>query len=112
MFRFLGPHGYFGKRMFFSAMWSGRAFGYWKSSIRALHSLRQFRQKKPVQRTSQKIRKLIRKPIEKENVDPKIYMRDTIGNICKILRYLTWDSAQEQLEKLSIRWDSLLSIRS
>ncbi|RVW27171.1 Pentatricopeptide repeat-containing protein [Vitis vinifera] len=55
-------------------MGSDRAFGYWKSSIRALHSLHQFRQKKPVQRTSQK--------------------------------YLTWDSAQEQLEKLSIRWDS------
>uniref|UniRef100_F6GWZ7 Pentatricopeptide repeat-containing protein n=1 Tax=Vitis vinifera TaxID=29760 RepID=F6GWZ7_VITVI len=53
-------------------------------------------------RTSQKFRK----PTEKENVDHKIYMRDTIGNISKILRYLTWDSAQEQLEKLSIRWDS------
>lgn len=102
MFRFLGAHGYIGKRMLFSAMGSDRAFGYWKSSIRALHSLHQFRQKKPVQRTSQKFRK----PTEKENVDHKIYMRDTIGNISKILRYLTWDSAQEQLEKLSIRWDS------
>ncbi|OVA04558.1 Pentatricopeptide repeat [Macleaya cordata] len=38
--------------------------------------------------------------------DPKVYMRDTIGNISKILRYSTWDSAQMQLEKLSIRWDS------
>lgn len=102
MFRFLGAHGYIGKRMLFLAMGSDRAFGYWKSSIRALHSLHQFRQKKPVQRTSQKFRK----PTEKENVDHKIYMRDTIGNISKILRYLTWDSAQEQLEKLSIRWDS------
>lgn len=106
MFSFLGAHGYIGKSMFFSAVWSYRPSWYGKSSIRALHSLGQFRQRKPVQRTSQKIRKLDRKWIEKENVDRKIYMRDTIGNICKILRYSTWDSAQEKLEKLSIRWDS------
>ena len=106
MFRFLGAYGYIGKGVFVSAMWSDRASGYWKSSIRVLHSIRQFRQKKPVHRTSQKIMKLIKKPIEKENVDHKVYMRDTIGNISKILRSLTWDSAQEKLGKLSIRWDS------
>lgn len=92
--------------MFFPAMWGDRTFGYWESSLRALHSLRQFRQKKPVQRTGGKMGKHDGKRIEKENVDHKIYMRDIIGNISKILRYSTWDSAQEQLEKLSMRWDS------
>ncbi|KAI5682727.1 hypothetical protein M9H77_03955 [Catharanthus roseus] len=33
-------------------------------------------------------------------------MRETITKISNILRYSTWDSAQEQLEKLSIKWDS------
>lgn len=33
-------------------------------------------------------------------------MKDTIRNISNILRYSTWDSAQQQLETLSIKWDS------
>lgn len=33
-------------------------------------------------------------------------MRDIIGNIYKTLRYSTWDSAQEQLLKLPMKWDS------
>lgn len=36
----------------------------------------------------------------------KIYMRDIISNIYKILKYSTWDSAQEELTKLNIKWDS------
>lgn len=46
------------------------------------------------------------KAAEKENVDPKVYTRDTIRIITNLLRYSTWDSAQEHLEKLSIKWDS------
>lgn len=49
-----------------------------------------------------------RKMVEKTEVEklPKVYMRDTIQTISKILRNSTWDSAQEQLNKLPIRWDS------
>lgn len=46
------------------------------------------------------------KPVEKRDLDQKVYSRDTIRNISNILRYSTWDSAQQQLEKLTIRWDS------
>ncbi|KAK9165603.1 hypothetical protein Scep_000794 [Stephania cephalantha] len=40
--------------------------------------------------------------------DPKtkLYMRDVITNISRILRYSTWDSAQDHLTKLPIKWDS------
>lgn len=33
-------------------------------------------------------------------------MRDIISNVYKILKYSTWDSAQEELTKLNIKWDS------
>lgn len=33
-------------------------------------------------------------------------MRDTLSKIHKILKFNTWDSAQDQLEKLPIKWDS------
>ncbi|CAK7339512.1 unnamed protein product [Dovyalis caffra] len=36
----------------------------------------------------------------------KNYMRSIISNIYKILKYSTWDSAQEELTKLNIKWDS------
>lgn len=68
--------------------------------------------------TSQKIiqqrkpRKIIRKSptpkslIKKQDVEPEIYARQRITKIYNILKYSTWDSAQEQLENLSIKWDS------
>ncbi|PPD88839.1 hypothetical protein GOBAR_DD14245 [Gossypium barbadense] len=40
------------------------------------------------------------------DVEPKVYMRDTISNIYKILKYSTWESAETQLKQLPIRWDS------
>lgn len=33
-------------------------------------------------------------------------MRDTIANVYKILKYSTWDSAQDLLKNLPIKWDS------
>ncbi|KAG5245624.1 pentatricopeptide repeat-containing protein [Salix suchowensis] len=36
----------------------------------------------------------------------KTYMRNIISNIYNILKYSTWDSAQEELTKLNIKWDS------
>lgn len=46
------------------------------------------------------------KSVGKEDVKPKVYMRDMVANIYRILKYSTWDSAMEQLEKLSLKWDS------
>lgn len=43
----------------------------------------------------------------KNNVtDFKVYTRDIVWKIYKILKYSTWDSAREELENLPIRWDS------
>ncbi|MED6108689.1 hypothetical protein PIB30_026532 [Stylosanthes scabra] len=43
---------------------------------------------------------------EDSRSDPKEYMRNVIGNIYKTLKYSTWDSAQQHLENLPLRWDS------
>uniref|UniRef100_A0A7N0US03 Pentatricopeptide repeat-containing protein n=1 Tax=Kalanchoe fedtschenkoi TaxID=63787 RepID=A0A7N0US03_KALFE len=37
---------------------------------------------------------------------PRVYARDVVRNISNILRYSPWDSAEEQLRNLSIKWDS------
>ncbi|KAG8384522.1 hypothetical protein BUALT_Bualt04G0126600 [Buddleja alternifolia] len=50
-----------------------------------------------------------RKPsIKKQNVEPKIYTAEKITKIYNILKYSTWDSAQEQLKNLCIKWDSYI----
>ncbi|XP_057529215.1 pentatricopeptide repeat-containing protein At2g01390 [Amaranthus tricolor] len=46
------------------------------------------------------------KQVEKKNVDRKVYMRDVVREISNILRYNSWDSAQAQLHRLHIKWDS------
>ncbi|KAI3795081.1 hypothetical protein L1987_37725 [Smallanthus sonchifolius] len=40
------------------------------------------------------------------STNPKVYMKDTIRSISNILRFSTWDSAQQQLQTLTIKWDS------
>ncbi|KAI5319502.1 PREDICTED: pentatricopeptide [Prunus dulcis] len=78
-----------------------------KSSIKSIHSLNRIKQNepsKPITRKSTK--KHFKSSKKQEDADPKIYMRETIGNIYKILKYSTWDSAQDQLQRLPIRWDS------
>ncbi|GAV76772.1 PPR domain-containing protein/PPR_2 domain-containing protein [Cephalotus follicularis] len=79
-----------------------------KTCIKCMHSLHKSKPQKPI---SNKFTKKSKKPQSKnQNVvvePPKVYMRDTISNIHKILKYSTWDSAQNQLEKLPIsKWDS------
>ncbi|KAM0037944.1 putative tetratricopeptide-like helical domain superfamily [Helianthus debilis subsp. tardiflorus] len=39
-------------------------------------------------------------------ITPKAYMKDTITTISNILRYSSWDSAQQHLQTLTIKWDS------
>ncbi|KAF5205569.1 Pentatricopeptide repeat-containing protein [Thalictrum thalictroides] len=75
--------------------------GYGRDNAKGLHSLQQFKRKRFIRPFKKNVGK------KKEEIkDPKVYMRDTIGSISKILRCSMWDSAQEQLEKLAIRWDS------
>ncbi|KAK4416285.1 Pentatricopeptide repeat-containing protein [Sesamum alatum] len=61
------------------------------------------KQRKPIKQIPQKIRQSL---IKKQNVEPKVYARERITKIYNILKYSTWDSAQEQLESLLIKWDS------
>lgn len=84
----------------------GWPFGYGRTTaIKAVHSLQEFKQDRPIWKFNKPMNKKL-KAAEKENVDPKVYTRDTIRIITNLLRYSTWDSAQEHLEKLSIKWDS------
>ncbi|KAH7514964.1 hypothetical protein FEM48_Zijuj11G0146100 [Ziziphus jujuba var. spinosa] len=77
-----------------------------KNSIKFVHSFDHFKQNKSIKPFLGRKSRKYPKTIAKEAVDPKVYMRDTIGKIYKILRYSTWDSAQDQLQGLPVRWDS------
>ncbi|KAG9137862.1 hypothetical protein Leryth_025607 [Lithospermum erythrorhizon] len=72
-----------------------------RSSITTISSLHRPKEKIP----SRNIKK---NKINKKNADPPkvVYMREIITKISNILRYSTWDDAQEQLWSLSINWDS------
>ncbi|XP_009594339.2 pentatricopeptide repeat-containing protein At2g01390-like [Nicotiana tabacum] len=71
-----------------------------------VHSFTQSKQRRSVGQGNRPVSKSTRS-IQKQEVDlPKVFMRDTITRISHILRFSTWDSAQEQLMELSIKWDS------
>ncbi|KAL6993460.1 hypothetical protein U1Q18_011577, partial [Sarracenia purpurea var. burkii] len=83
-------------------------FGYWKkSSIKLVHSLRPFKRSRSVRQIYKQMKKPP-KSTDKGVLEQKVYARDIIRNISNILRYSTWDSAQEQLKNLSVRWDSYM----
>ncbi|GLU19927.1 hypothetical protein SLE2022_361480 [Rubroshorea leprosula] len=81
-------------------------FHQWKHSFRFQHSVRRFNPRKPTQKKAPRNLKKGAKFTDIQNVEAKVYMRDTISNIYKILKYSTWDSAEQQLRQLPIRWDS------
>ncbi|KAL0450238.1 UNVERIFIED_CONTAM: Pentatricopeptide repeat-containing protein [Sesamum latifolium] len=66
------------------------------------------KQRKPIKQIPQKFNKSLARQslIKKQHVEPKVYARERITKIYNILKYSTWDSAQEQLESLPIKWDS------
>ncbi|XAR73908.1 hypothetical protein NMG60_11008029 [Bertholletia excelsa] len=81
--------------------------GCWKTGCdKWVHSLKQFKQKKIICQIKRQMMKPL-KSADKE-VKQEVYARDIIWSISNILRYSTWDSAQEQLEKLPLRWDSYM----
>lgn len=69
------------------------------NAVGRIHSLKQFKPKKFY-------RPFKKNTARSKDKDPKVYMRNTIDSIVRILRFSTWDSAQEQLQKLQIKWDS------
>ncbi|KAL0377824.1 UNVERIFIED_CONTAM: Pentatricopeptide repeat-containing protein [Sesamum radiatum] len=66
------------------------------------------KQRKPIKQIPQKFNKSPARQslIKKQHVEPKVYAWERIRKIYNILKYSTWDSAQEQLESLPIKWDS------
>ncbi|XP_060197307.1 pentatricopeptide repeat-containing protein At2g01390 [Lycium barbarum] len=77
-----------------------------RTTINHVHSFTQSKQRRPVRQVNRLASKST-KSVQKQDEDlPKVFMRDTITKISHILRFSTWDSAQEQLMKLSIKWDS------
>ncbi|XP_042509023.1 pentatricopeptide repeat-containing protein At2g01390 [Macadamia integrifolia] len=102
-----GFSGFVGKYVHVFCKYCHGPFKYWNRSGNGVRSLHQFKFKKSVQLVKgKKAGKSVKSRVSAEDKNPKVYMRDTIGNISKILRYSTWDLAQEQLENLTIRWDS------
>ncbi|KVI09036.1 Pentatricopeptide repeat-containing protein [Cynara cardunculus var. scolymus] len=78
-------------------------FCYANTLVSCFHSQTQF---KPIKKISRKFKKTNKSYIQDNVVNPRVYMKDTIRNISNILRYSTWDSAQQHLEALNIKWDS------
>ncbi|CAE6061933.1 unnamed protein product [Arabidopsis arenosa] len=75
-----------------------------RSSVKLLHSLPRPKPRNPTtsKRFSQKP-KLVK---TQSTPDPRVYTRDIVSNIYNILKYSTWESAQEQFPHLGVRWDS------
>ncbi|CAI9109481.1 OLC1v1009305C2 [Oldenlandia corymbosa var. corymbosa] len=81
-----------------------RPHGYCRIATKCDPTMEKPKHQTPVRRIVSK--KKQSKLMKRGNVEPKVYMRETIWGISKLLRYYTWESAQEQLEKLAIKWDS------
>lgn len=76
-------------------------YGRGRSEVKTMHSLQEFKTKRPF-RKFYKPAKKNRNFKENEEVEPKVYTKDIIRKVSNVLRYSTWDSAQEQLENLSV----------
>ncbi|KAK3224038.1 hypothetical protein Dsin_011063 [Dipteronia sinensis] len=106
MYNFYGFYRYVRKFVHdFVCIHGNQSFHHSKTSIKSLHSLHRFKQKKPHFPNRRNTRKP-HESIENEDAKPKVYMRETISNIYTTLKYSSWDSAQQQLDKLPIKWDS------
>ncbi|KAJ8764377.1 hypothetical protein K2173_006117 [Erythroxylum novogranatense] len=89
-----------------SSLYNALPFRCLEFSIKYVHSLHH---SKPRKRTNQfsKRSKLSSKAVAKKHKDdPKVYMRNTVFNIYRILKSSTWNSAKEQFLGLGIKWDS------
>ncbi|XP_031478504.1 pentatricopeptide repeat-containing protein At2g01390 isoform X1 [Nymphaea colorata] len=67
--------------------------------------LRQFRHKR-LDESRKKELGMSKLSMKEKEVKPIVYMRTIIVGVSRILRYSTWESAKEELEKLCLKWDS------
>ncbi|KAL4578537.1 hypothetical protein LXL04_014661 [Taraxacum kok-saghyz] len=79
---------------------------YANTTANCFHSATKFKQTKPTKQITRKFKKTNKSKFKENVVNPRVYMKDTVRTISNILRYSTWDSAQQQLQTLSIKWDS------
>ncbi|KAL1538899.1 pentatricopeptide repeat-containing protein [Salvia divinorum] len=75
---------------------------------RAFTSQKHIQQSKRIKYSSPKNKKspTSESSIKKHDVETENYARQRITKIYNLLKYSTWDSAKEQLENLSVKWDS------
>lgn len=75
---------------------------------RAFTSHKLIRPRKPAKFIHPKFKKSLppKSSIKKQNAESEEYARQRITRVYKILKYSTWDSAIEELESLSWKWDS------
>lgn len=50
--------------------------------------------------------KLKKKKKKKKKEEPREYMRNVIGKIYNTLKYSTWETSEQELNNLSLKWDS------
>ncbi|XP_016512376.2 pentatricopeptide repeat-containing protein At2g01390 [Nicotiana tabacum] len=106
MFATLGTRRFFNKLQPFLCSSVSSCSWFSRIIINHVHSFAQSKQRRSVRQGNRPVSKSTRS-IQKQDVDlPKVFMRDTITRISHILRFSSWDSAQEQLMGLSIKWDS------
>ncbi|CAN1122821.1 Pentatricopeptide repeat-containing protein At2g01390 [Linum perenne] len=76
------------------------------SFFRAAHSGHLSDRRKPIKRFSKASRKPSNLAVKRELEVPNSYMRNTVSSIYGILKYSDWETAQQQLQNLHIKWDS------
>lgn len=76
-----------------------------KNTIRGAYTLHAHECRRHPQSASRQGSKRVKRAYKKD-VDPKVYTRNVVREISNVLRYSSWDSAQEQLGRFCIKWDS------
>ncbi|RDX91246.1 Pentatricopeptide repeat-containing protein, partial [Mucuna pruriens] len=68
-------------------------------SAKCMHSLHQHQhQRKAINN--------MKKGVKLKKEEPREYMRNVIGKIYKMLKYSSWESAEQELNNLRLKWDS------
>ncbi|KAJ9170821.1 hypothetical protein P3X46_018895 [Hevea brasiliensis] len=93
-------------RFLIKSIYSEWPFHYSSSFMKCVRSFHQSKPREPIKQFTKISRKTAKSICKKGVEDPKVYMRNTISNIYRILKYSTWDTAKEHLSKLGIQWDS------
>ncbi|KAG8641306.1 pentatricopeptide repeat-containing protein At2g01390 [Manihot esculenta] len=93
-------------RFIIKSIYSELPLNYFSSFTKCIHSLPQSKPRKPLKQFTENSRKASKSMCKNGVEDPKVYMRNTISNIYRILKYSTWETAKEHISKLGIKWDS------